>query len=272
MNPHPRCLLRVLLRTRVEAKLSISVAIVRAKVSLEPSLADGPPSRAGNKKNAGMEETGRVVEGANSSLNELGASQHDHQQTRADLEIDIARAQEYALLATLLLRVPDDRLLEGLSSLQGDVTSLGAAHAALAQAAALASHETLVGDYFRLFIGVGRGEILPFASYYLTGFLQSRPLAVLREDLGRLGLQRADSHHDPEDHIGTLCEVMSHLVSDRERFSLADERRFFERHLSPWATRFFTDLESAKNARFYAALGTLGRVFGEIETEAFALN
>ena len=125
-------------------------------------------------------------------------------------------------------------------------------------------------DYFRLFIGVGRGEILPFASYYLTGFLQSRPLAVLREDLGGLGLQRADSHHDPEDHIGTLCEVMSNLASDRERFSLADERRFFERHLSPWAIRFFTDLESVKNARY--AAGTLGRVFMNIEAEAFALN
>lgn len=219
-----------------------------------------------------MEEATRVVEDTDSRLNELAASQHQDQQSRADFEIDIARSQEYALLATLLLRVPDDQFLERLASLPENGTPIGAAHRSLAQAASLASHEILVRDYFRLFIGVGRGEILPFASYYLTGFLQSRPLAVLREDLGGLGLQRADSHHDPEDHIGTLCEVMSNLASDRERFSLADERRFFERHLSPWAIRFFTDLESVKNARFYAAVGTLGRVFINIEAEAFALN
>jgi TorA maturation chaperone TorD len=232
----------------------------------------GPPSEARKQEDAGMEETVRVVERTDPRSNELAASQLQDQQSRADLEIDIARAQEYALLAALLLRVPDDQLLERLACLPGDETPLGVAHRSLAQAATLESHDTLVRDYFRLFIGVGRGEILPFASYYLTGFLQSRPLAILRDDLGRLGLQRADSHHDPEDHIGTLCEVMSNLVSDRERFSLADERRFFERHLSPWAIRFFTDLETVKNARFYAAVGTLGRVFTNIEAEAFALN
>jgi len=219
-----------------------------------------------------MEETVRVVETTDPPSKGSGASQHQDQQTRADLEIDIARAQEYALLATLLLRAPDDRLLERLACLLGDQTPLGIAHGSLAEAATLASHETLVQEYFRLFIGVGRGEIVPYASYYLTGFLQSRPLANLREDLGRLGLHRAESHHDPEDHIGTLCEVMSSLASDRKRFSLADERRFFERHLSPWAMRFFSDLESAKNAQFYAAVGTLGRVFMSIEAEAFTLN
>jgi TorA maturation chaperone TorD len=219
-----------------------------------------------------MEEIVRVADGADSRLNELGASQHQDRHDRVDVEIDTARAQEYALLAALLLRVPDDQLLEKLASLPGDDTPLGTAHGALAEAANLASHEILARDYFRLFIGVGRGEILPFASYYLTGFLQSRPLATLREDLGRLGLQRADFHHDPEDHIGTLCEVMNNLARDRERFSLSDERLFFDRHLSPWAIRFFADLESVKNARFYAAVGKVGRVFMNIEAEAFALN
>jgi TorA maturation chaperone TorD len=219
-----------------------------------------------------MEELLRVVDGPDAPVSASGASRREDQQNWADAELDAARARQYALLAALLLREPDDQLLERLAGLPDDETPLGAAHGSLAQAAALASGETVAREYFRLFIGVGRGEILPFASYYLTGFLNSRPLAVLREDLGRLGLQRADSHHDPEDHIGTLCEVMSNLAVDRDRFSVADERRFFERHLSPWAHRFFTDLESVKDAKFYAAVGTLGRVFMSIEAEAFALD
>jgi TorA maturation chaperone TorD len=219
-----------------------------------------------------MEELLRVADHADALVGASGASRREDQQNWADPELDAARAQEYALLATLLLQEPGDQLLERLAGLPGNETPLGAAHGALAQAAALVSRETVAREYFRLFIGVGRGEVLPFASYYLTGFLNSRPLAVLREDLGRLGLQRADSHHDPEDHIGTLCEVMSNLAGDRDQFSVTDERRFFERHLSPWAHRFFSDLESVKDARFYAAVGTLGRVFISIEAEAFALN
>jgi TorA maturation chaperone TorD len=219
-----------------------------------------------------MEEALKVAEKTDSLASESDVLQRGDQQTRADLELDAARAKEYVLLATLLLREPDHQLLQRLASLPGDETPLGAAHGSLAQAAAVVSDEMVGREYFRLFIGVGRGEILPYASYYLAGFLNSRPLANLREDLGRLGFARADSHHDPEDHIGTLCEVMSNLASDRKRFSLADERRFFERHLSPWAGRFFADLESAKDARFYAAVGTLGRVFMNIEAKAFALN
>src|SRR3546814_5223971 len=80
---------------------------------------------------------------------------------------------------------------------------------ALAEAAHSVSVETVEREYFDLFLGVGRGELLPYASYYLTGFLNERPLARLRADLKRLGLERAESHFDPEDHLGTLCEIMS---------------------------------------------------------------
>src|SRR3954469_10489851 len=96
-------------------------------------------------------------------------------------EIDLARAQEYALLSTLLVRAPDAALLKKLSALRGDASPLGTAHIALAQAAANTSPAQIEREYFDLFVGLGRGEILPYASYYLTGFLHERPLARLRE-------------------------------------------------------------------------------------------
>jgi TorA maturation chaperone TorD len=187
-------------------------------------------------------------------------------------EIDLARSAEYALIAALLLQAPDAATLARLAGLQGDTTPLGNAHAALAKAAEAADAEAIEREYFDLFIGVGRGELLPYASYYLTGFLQERPLARLREDLSRLGLERADGHFDPEDHLGTLCEIMSGFAGGRFEASPTEEAAFFAAHVAPWAARFFADLEKADAARFYATVGTLGRTFIEIEAEGFAME
>jgi TorA maturation chaperone TorD len=188
-------------------------------------------------------------------------------------DVDGARADEYALLASLLLAAPDADLLTRLSTLQGDTeTPLGRAHAALGQAAASASAEAIKREYFELFIGVGRGELLPYASYYLTGFLNERPLARLRADMMHLGLERAEGHCDPEDHLGTLCEIMSGFASNHFVVAADDEHDFFGRHIAPWAGRFFADLENAKAARFYRAVGALGRIFIDIEAEGFAME
>jgi TorA maturation chaperone TorD len=182
-----------------------------------------------------------------------------------------ARAQEYALLATLLIRAPDARLLERLGTLRGDATPIGVAHAALAQAAAETSIERVEREYFDLFIGIGRGELLPYASYYLTGFLHERPLARLRADLGPLGIGRAEGNCEPEDHAATLCEIMAGLIGGSLPAPAGTDQRIFEKHLAPWIARFFADLERAEAADFYRRTGTLGRVFMQIETEAFAL-
>jgi TorA maturation chaperone TorD len=186
-------------------------------------------------------------------------------------EIDAARAQEYALLSTVLARAPDQHLLERLGDLRGDGSPLGRAHAAVAQAASQTSAVHVEREYFNLFIGVGRGELLPYGSYYLTGFLHERPLARLRTDLDRLGIERVAGQTEPEDHAATLCEVMAGLVSRRFQASPLADRELFERHLSPWIGRFFGDLEQAETADFYRRIGTLGRAFIDIETEAFAL-
>ena len=186
-------------------------------------------------------------------------------------DVDAARAEEYALLAVLLARAPDEALLDRLATLRADASALGLAHAALVEAANRTDAARVEREYFDLFIGLGRGELLPYASYYLTGFLHERPLARLRECLGRLGIERAAGEAEPEDHAAILCEIMAGLASRRLAATSGAERELFEQHLSPWIGRFFADLEAADAAVFYRRIGTLGRVFIEIETEAFAL-
>jgi TorA maturation chaperone TorD len=186
-------------------------------------------------------------------------------------EVDAARAQEYALLARLLARAPDRGLLERLAKLEGDATRLGAAHGQLASAAHVTDPETIEREYFDLFVGVGRGEVLPYGSYYLSGFLYERPLARLRGDLAELGLVRAEENCEPEDHIGSLCEIMAGIISGRFPALPGAEERIFKKHLEPWAARFFADLERARSAKFYRSVGGLGRVFMAVESEAWTL-
>jgi TorA maturation chaperone TorD len=189
-------------------------------------------------------------------------------------DIDRLRSHEYNLLATLLGRPPNHELLSRLVELTGDQSPLGSAHMALARAAAGTNPLSVEREYFDLFIGVGRGELLPFASYYLTGFLHERPLVRVREEFGALGIERAPDQCEPEDHIAILLEAMAGLSCGRLA-TAGDgdaERGFFVRHLEPWARRFFNDLETAQSARFYQSVGALGRLFIEIEAQAFAME
>lgn len=186
-------------------------------------------------------------------------------------DVDAARAQEYALLAMLLAWAPDEATLRRIANLRGDATPLGRAHAALAGAADKASAEKIEREFFHLFIGIGRGEMLPYGFYYLTGFLNERPFARLREDLRALSVERTEGLAEPEDHAAILCEIMTGLVGGKFGCSSDMQQRFFEKHLAPWIGRFFNVLERADSATFYRHVGTAGRLFIEIETEAFAL-
>jgi TorA maturation chaperone TorD len=183
--------------------------------------------------------------------------------------VDAGRAHQYLLLASLLSAPPSKKLLGAIEKLDGDDTPLGRAHAALAAAAQDAVAGTVEREYFDLFIGIGRGEILPYASYYLTGFLHERPLARLRGDLIEFGIERAENNPEPEDNAATLCEVMAGFADGRFEASDEQQRKFFERHIAPWMGRMFADLEKAEAAKFYRPVGSLGRLFLEIEAEAF---
>jgi TorA maturation chaperone TorD len=187
-------------------------------------------------------------------------------------DVDEARSQEYALLATLLLRAPTNELLARIGGLLGDATPLGLAHIELATAAARADLRAIEQEFFDIFIGVGRGELLPYGSYYLTGFLHERPLARLRQDMAELDIDRADGVIEPEDHAGILCEIMAGLASGELPAARGADRKIFEKHMQPWVGRFFADLEDVKTADFYRRVGTVGRLFIEIESNAFALE
>ena len=175
-------------------------------------------------------------------------------------------------MSLLLGKAPDTETLKRVATLKGDASDLGIAHLELASAAAATDDRAASKEFFELFVGLGRGELLPYASYYLTGFLHERPLARVREDLRLLGIERAGPSREPEDHIAILLEVMAGLARGDFDAEFAEQARFFDRHLKPWAARMFADLEMSQAARLYRAVGRVGRVFMELESEAFTLS
>jgi TorA maturation chaperone TorD len=194
----------------------------------------------------------------------------------AEGEHDILRAEQWRFLAGVLASAPTAQTLSAIAELRGDDTALGQAYQVLARAARESSVEQVTQEHFDLFIGVGRGELLPYASFYITGFLNERPLAELRRDLGRMGIERAAGRHEPEDHIASLCEIMAGLaVGDYDASVLgcgaAGEAGFFARHLEPWVAQFFDDLAVAPSAGFYRAVAEVGRTFTDVEARAFEL-
>jgi TorA maturation chaperone TorD len=192
-------------------------------------------------------------------------------QAAATDEVDLARAAEYSLLATLLVRSPDADLLSRLAQMRGDDSSLGLAHAALGKAAARTDAKLTAREYFALFVGLGRGELMPYASHYLTGFVHGRPLANLRQTLRRIGIERVETQTEPEDHAAILLEIMAGLASGKIAAPAGTDREIFGNHLAPWIAHFFSDLEKSASVDFYAVVGTLGRTFTEIEAQGFLM-
>lgn len=185
--------------------------------------------------------------------------------------MEAERAQLFALLGRLLASAPDPVLLRSLAALPAGSAALGAALGRVAAAAREAAPAALEREFHDLFIGVGRGELLPYGSYYLTGFLHERPLAALRSDLGRLGVARAPGIPEPEDHIAFVCETYAGLLAGVFPGGAEAAEEFFARHIGPWAARFFADLEGAAAAQFYRPVGALGRLAVEIEQVASGL-
>lgn len=197
------------------------------------------------------------------SLSSLGISHEDRQ--RADL---------YNFLGLLLAGPPDQMLLEQITGLSGDDSDLGQAIRALSRVSKVVKPKAAVSEYNALFIGLGRGELLPFASYYLTGFLNEKPLAALRRDMAAKGLARSETVFEPEDNIASLMEMMGAMIVGRfgVPVPVAEQKEFFNKHIGPWAEHFFTDLEGAKTSILYAPVGSVGRAFMQIEADAFRMS
>jgi len=186
---------------------------------------------------------------------------------------DQARADLYNFLGVLLAKPADNDLLKQIAALSGDDTPLGTTLKTLAKLASVTPDQDAEREFNALFIGLGRGELLPYASHYLTGFLNEKPLANLRQEMAERGIQRAEGKKEPEDNIASLMEIMGGLIVGRfgKVTSVADQKSFFNAHVGPWAVHFFSDLEASRTSVLYSAVGSLGRQFIEIEAEAFEM-
>lgn len=182
----------------------------------------------------------------------------------------VHRAGVYGLLAALLREPAAAELLEYAAGLgDGDGRDdLTVALSMLALAATHCSPQDLEDEFHQLFIGLGRGELVPYGSWYQTGYLMERPLAVLRDDLVGLGFEREADNPEPEDHVAALCEVMAMLVEDAAPEEL--QAHFFTSHLESWIERFFGDLAAAQGAVFYRSVGRLGLAFMAAERRRLA--
>jgi TorA maturation chaperone TorD len=186
-----------------------------------------------------------------------------------DRETAELRCRTWTLLATLLRETPDAGVLERLAAVDaGDADSgdpLAAAWAGLRAAARRADPEPLDDEFHDLFIGLGRGELVPYGSWYRTGFLMDRPLVALRRDLQTLGFQRQETVCEPEDHAAALAEVMAMLADPQTGQDDSTQRLFFREHVDSWMPTLFADMQAARSADFYRAVGRLGEAFLDFE-------
>jgi len=202
---------------------------------------------------------------------------------RDEAQAEGLRVAVYRLLAALLAAPANEALLERLRSIEpdpaegvGNVASLdiraagemhlASAWRALGRAARAADAAAVDDEYHELFIGLGRGELVPFGSWYLSGALMDRPLVALRSDLAALGIEREPGVKEPEDHAAALLETMGLLI-EADDVDARRQARFFDDHVGAWMGAFFRDLRGARSAVFYRAVGELGERFIELESE-----
>ena len=190
---------------------------------------------------------------------------------------EIARAEVYGLLATLFHAEPADDLYEQLRVAVTEAPAPGAFLEATWSELVAASRRlplASVGDeYAALFGGVGKPEILPYASWFVAGFLNEAPLVYVRRALTELGLERPNTVLQTEDHIANLCEVMRYLIAgdDLAVCNLATQQRFFDAHLRPWVESMCDAITSHPRADFYRALAAYARDFFAVEAQGFDL-
>jgi len=183
------------------------------------------------------------------------------------------RAGIYSVLAALLRDAPGKDVLDFVGQLEADAeankSELTLALTMLVLASRHSPAESLRDEYHALFIGLGRGELVPYGSWYQTGFLMEKPLGLLRADLARLGFERAEDVHEPEDHIAALCEIMALLIQDR--VPIEQQTQFFNSHIGNWAESFFNDLAGAQSSVFYKSVARFGAAFVSLEGRYLSL-
>ncbi|WP_420907034.1 TorD/DmsD family molecular chaperone [Vibrio splendidus] len=181
------------------------------------------------------------------------------------------RTEIYLVLSALFRSAPSEEVIDFLKTLdiEASESAMQKAWIAIQQAATESNREALEDEYQDLFIGIGRGEIVPFGSWHRTGAMMEKPLAEIRHDLELLGIERDDQVKEPEDHIAALCEVMAMLTGEEEE---ALQQAVFNKHLGPWFNSFTRQLESAESANFYKSAAQLCEAFLTLEQVRFSVN
>lgn len=184
------------------------------------------------------------------------------------------RASAYGLIAALLRSSPDQALLDQVSNLaavkRDDDDDLLIAMSSLGLSAKTFTPDRIEDEFHNLFIGLGKGEVVPYGSWYMTGFMMEKPLSDLREDLARLGYEKSGSVSEPEDHTAALFEVISMMISEGTELSV--QRNFYQSHLASWVERFFIDLSDAKSSVFYKSVARFGSAFMAFENQYFSMQ
>jgi TorA maturation chaperone TorD len=195
-------------------------------------------------------------------------------------EPDNARADMYALLSSLFYHPPSQELLSNIATdvvICNDepVSEFCQAWRALQQAAARIDAEAAKDEFEAAFIGTGRQPVMLYGSFYEAGFLHEKPLALLREDLTKMGIARRGGRHESEDHVSALCDVMRLLIAGDAGAApgdLALQRNFFCRHIEPWHTRLASAITDANQTDFYKIVARFMRAFFMLETTAFEMG
>lgn len=193
----------------------------------------------------------------------------------AGLDEETARAEVYGLLAQMFYAPPAPELIADLQIAVTDAPVTGSyleePWRRLVGAARAADAHGIAQEYATLFGGVGKPEVYLYGSHYLSGFLNEKPLALLRSSLAELGLARDDAMPETEDHFAYVCEVMRYLIAgdDVAVANLTRQRAFFEAHLQPWYTALCDAVAAHPQAQFYAVLAEFTRAFLSVETQGF---
>ena len=195
--------------------------------------------------------------------------------TGSGLDEETARAEVYGLLAALYYAPPTPELLAQLRVAVTQAPAEGGfleeSWRAVVAAARAADDASIATEYNTLFGGVGKAEVHLFGSHYLTGFLNEKPVARLRTDLAKLGLERDEAMPETEDHFAYLCEVMRYLIAgdDVAVANLTQQKAFFGDHVQVWVNDMCSAIAKHPRAKFYAALAEFTRAFVSVETQGF---
>jgi TorA maturation chaperone TorD len=188
---------------------------------------------------------------------------------------DQARADFYALLASLFYRAPDARLLQAIAIAEPPSGVLASAWQKLADASNVVPEDAVHEEYDAVFVGVGKPPVMLYGSFYMAGFMMEKPLAALRQNLGELGFARADSVREPEDHLAAICDVMRAMILgdlENKPQSVETQKVFFLTHVKPWVFACADAISAYHQSNYYRHVAGFAKQFFQVELEAFEIQ